>query len=492
MLHQGHYLETRQHQTTAHLAQTMTFLQMSAQELEAALLHELNQNPALELVEELRCPQCGKRLTRVPCSACAAPRADEEPLVYLTPRQSSFNGSLSGEELPDDFEVRSVERLDEHILRQIAPALAVSERPIAAYLLARLDDDGLLPEPPVEAALYLHVSLAAVERVLTLIQHADPVGVGAQTPTESLLLQLETLAERAPTGLVNVARRIIQEQFELLGRPDHTRLAKLLRVPANLVAEAAHFIQRNLTPYPARASWGDGKSRVGENTYYEPDISIFTSRQPNSRALTVEIVSPLAGWLRVNPQLKAAASECASEEERAKWLQTVERAGLIAKCLQQRNHTLRRLMEMIATEQRNFIIGGDGDLRPFTRARVALALGVHESTVSRAVAGKSVALPSGRIVPLSKFFDRSLSVRDRVRAIVEAESKPLTDDEIADRLAEAGLQVARRTVAKYRNMLGILPANLRAASVRAESKTNGRARKLKTQPITHSLALAVS
>lgn len=483
MLQQGHYLETRQHQTTAHLAQTMTFLQMSAQELEAALLQALNQNPALELVEELRCPQCGKRLTCVPCPACAAPRADDQPLVYLTPRQSNFGGNLGGEELPDDFEVRSVERLDEHILRQIAPALEMNERPIAAYLLARLDDDGLLPEPPVEAALYLHVPLAAVERVLKLIQHADPMGVGAQSPTESLLLQLDVLAERAPSGIVNVARRIIQEQFELLGRHDHTRLARLLRVPANLVAEAAHFIQRNLTPYPARAAWGEGKGRTGENTYYEPDISIFTSRQPNSRALTVEIVSPLAGWLRVNPQLKAAVSECASEEDRAKWMQTVERASLIAKCLQQRNHTLRRLMEMIATEQRNFIVGGDGDLRPFTRARVAVALGVHESTISRAVAGKSVALPSGRIVPLAKFFDRSLSVRDRVRAIVEAEGKPLTDDEIADRLAAAGLQVARRTVAKYRNMLGILPANLRAAP----NKNNGRARKIKVQPVSHAL-----
>jgi len=493
MFHQhSQSLEARQHQITAHLAQTMTFLQMSTQELEAVLQQELAQNPALELVEELRCPQCGKRLTRAPCPTCAAPRTDDQPLVYLTPRQSNFNGNFNGEDLPDDFEVRSFERLDEHILRQIAPALTVTERPIAAYLLARLDEDGLLPEPPLEAALYLHAPLAAVERVLKLIQHADPVGVGAQSPTESLLLQLDALAERTPSEVVNVARRMIQEHFELLGRHDHTRLARLLRAPVSLVAEAAHFIQRNLTPYPARAAWGDGKNRAGENTYYEPDISIFVSRQPNSRALTVEIVSPLAGWLRVNPQLKAAVSECASEEERAKWMQTVERAGLIAKCLQQRNHTLRRLMEMIAIEQRNFITGGDGDLRPFTRARVAVALGLHESTISRAVAGKSVALPNGRIVPLAKFFDRSLSVRDRVRAIVEAEAKPLTDDEIADRLAEEGLHIARRTVAKYRNMLGILPANLRAASARAASKTNGRARKTKSSPLTPMHVLAAS
>jgi RNA polymerase sigma-54 factor len=93
---------------------------------------------------------------------------------------------------------------------------------------------------------------------------------------------------------------------------------------------------------------------------------------------------------------------------------------------------------------------------------VAQALELHESTISRAVAGKSAALPDGRIVPLAKFFDRSLSVRDRVRLLVEAETRPLTDDQISERLAQQGLQVARRTVAKYRKMLGILPANIRA------------------------------
>jgi RNA polymerase sigma-54 factor len=101
-------------------------------------------------------------------------------------------------------------------------------------------------------------------------------------------------------------------------------------------------------------------------------------------------------------------------------------------------------------------------LYPLTRAQIAKQLELHESTISRAVAGKTVALPDGRIVPLAKFFDRSLSVRDRVRQLVEAENRPMTDDEIAVALARDGVRIARRTVAKYRNMLGILPANLRA------------------------------
>jgi RNA polymerase sigma-54 factor len=175
----------------------------------------------------------------------------------------------------------------------------------------------------------------------------------------------------------------------------------------------------------------------------------------------VEVMTPLAGWLRVNPEFKAAFTEC-SDADRDKWAPVIERAALVAKCVQQRNQTMRRLMEIVATQQRAFILGGDGDLRPLTRAQIAKALGVHESTISRAVAGKSAALPNGRIVPLAKFFDRSLSVRDRVRVLVEAETRPMTDDDIAGALASQGIHVARRTVAKYRNMLGILPANVRA------------------------------
>jgi RNA polymerase sigma-54 factor len=185
------------------------------------------------------------------------------------------------------------------------------------------------------------------------------------------------------------------------------------------------------------------------------------------------VFTPWSGWLRVNPEFKAAVSECGADDK-DRWTQTLAEAALVTKCLQQRNHTMRRLMQMIAESQREFILGGDGDLRPTTRVQFAQALGLHESTISRAVAGKSVALPDGRIVPLSKFFDRSLSVRDRVRALIEAENRPLTDDEIAAMLEAEGTHVARRTVAKYRKMLGILPANVRSRQARSRARANAR------------------
>ncbi len=450
-------------QTTAHLAQTMSFLQLSTTELEATLRKEIDENPALELVEELRCPGCGRKLKQFPCPTCAAPTEDGQPVVCLSPRESGGYGGR--DEADDPFEAQTPERLDEHLLKQIGPALRPEDRPLAAYILARLDDDGLLPETAAEIALYNRVPLSRVEAVLALIQHADPPGVGARTPQASLLIQLEHLADRVPPRTVELARAIIADHFAALARHDYGPIARQLGVPRAALEAAAGFIQRNLTPYPARAFWGDSKISAADSATLrnaDVNITLFRSASPSAdRPLMVEVFTPLSGWLRVSPEFKAALAQCA-EPDRERWGAAVERAALVAKCVQQRNHTMRRLMQIIAEEQRAFIVGGDGDLRPLTRASIALALGVHESTISRAVAGKTAALPDGRIVPLAKFFDRSLSVRDRVRHLVESEQRPLTDDEIAGALAEAGVCIARRTVAKYRNMLGILPANLRA------------------------------
>ncbi len=480
----NHFQDLRP-QTTAHLAQTMSFLSLALADLEAQLREELNTNPALELIEELRCPSCGKRLRQRPCPTCAAQRMDDDPVVYLSSREPfGFRGTEDDDMTPR--ELGSPERLDEHILRQIGPALRVEERPVAAYILALLDENGLLPESPAEIAIYKHVPLALVERVLTLIQHADPPGVGARSPEECLILQLEDLAESAPSTTLMLARAIIQDHLELLAKNEYSRLAHRLRVPRTAIESAARFIANNLTPYPAQAFWGEGKNGGDGAALLNPDVSISTSSQHACGSLMVEVFTPLPGWLRVNPEFKSALTEC-SDTEREKWSAVIERASLITKCVQQRNHTMRRLMEIIAREQRAFILGGDGDLQPLTRVRVAQELNLHESTISRAVAGKFAALPSGRVIPLAKFFDRSLSVRDRVRVIVEAETRPLTDDEIAVTLQGEGLQVARRTVAKYRHMLGILPANVRARmNLRAEQQHP--ARRLPTTHLPQTVA----
>jgi RNA polymerase sigma-54 factor len=176
--------------------------------------------------------------------------------------------------------------------------------------------------------------------------------------------------------------------------------------------------------------------------------------------LVVEIVSPLAGTLRVNPLFRKALQE-APEEKSEEWQAHLEQAALLVKCLQQRDHTIVRLMQRIGVIQRQFIIKGDAHLFPLTRASLADELEVHESTISRAVSNKAVQLPNGRIVPLAKFFDRSLHIRTLLREIISEERRPLTDTQLAAILKVKGYPVARRTVAKYRSMEGILPAHLR-------------------------------
>jgi RNA polymerase sigma-54 factor len=164
--------------------------------------------------------------------------------------------------------------------------------------------------------------------------------------------------------------------------------------------------------------------------------------------------------LRVNPLFREALQQ-APQAKVEQWQSDLEQASLLVKCLQQRNHTIVRLMQRLSVLQRNFILHGEAFLLPLTRATLAKELDLHESTISRAVSAKSAQLPNGHIVPLSMFFDRSLHIRTALKKIVAQETQPLSDTEIGELLAGQGYAIARRTVAKYRAMEGILPAHLR-------------------------------
>ena len=169
---------------------------------------------------------------------------------------------------------------------------------------------------------------------------------------------------------------------------------------------------------------------------------------------------PFYGSLRVNPLFREALHQAPTEKSEL-WQEDLEQATLLVKCLQQRNHTIVRLMQKLVVLQREFILYGDANLKPITRADLAEELNVHESTMSRAVSDKAVQLPNRRIVPLSIFFDRSLHIRTALKQIIDQETYTLSDSQIAGLLSGMGFPVARRTVAKYRSIEGILPAHLR-------------------------------
>jgi len=163
----------------------------------------------------------------------------------------------------------------------------------------------------------------------------------------------------------------------------------------------------------------------------------------------------------MNSWLLKSSCRSAPELKADAWKNDLDRASLLIKCLHQRNNTMVRMMQALLEVQSNFVRHGDGSIVPLTRAQVAKTLDVHESTVSRAVSNKTVMLPNRKVIPLSSFFDRSLNVRTIIKDLVRDEEKPLSDAKIVEILTDMGIEIARRTVAKYRAMEGILPAHLR-------------------------------
>jgi RNA polymerase sigma-54 factor len=450
--------------TTAHLAQTMTLLELNGDELRQKIEAELASNPALEQVDEHRCPGCGRAIAKPgTCPFCSHPSDlnPEQPLIFVSPYTDYTEYRKKGTSVDQDAEdwQTTPEDLPTYVLRQVALELAPEDRPIAAHILTSLDDDGLLRIPLFEIARYHHITLSRVEHVIHIIQHAEPIGVGSSTPQEALLIQLDVLAETNPTH--PLARRIILEGMDLLSRRAFNELGRILGISPADVQRLADFISENLNPYPARAHWGDIHYGGQQNhLYLTPDIVISKLDSKDEAPLIVEVLSPYAGTLRVNPLFREAIDQAPPDKVES-WQAAVDQASLLVKCMQQRDHTIMRLMQTLVKIQRKFILEGDAFLIPITRASMAEELEVHESTVSRAVSGKAVQLPNKRIILLDKFFDRSLQVRTALRDLIAKETRPMSDTEIANKLAKLGYPVARRTVAKYRSMEGILPARFR-------------------------------
>lgn len=465
-MYQGQYQSARP-MTTAHLAQTMALLTLTSDELQQKIESELASNPALEVVEERRCPNCHRLIPEHgSCPVCSLPTnlKSDEPVVFLSPRDEFIpHKDYVDESVEDEPFAPAETELPTYVLRQIAPDLAADERGLAAFMLTHLDEDGFLTTDILEVAQYVHVSPEKVRRVKNLIMHADPIGVGAENTREALLVQIDALAE---TGEVPpLAEKIVSECLDLLSHHQYAEIAHKFDVSQKVVSQAAKFISENLNPFPARSHWGDQRQPGNDATevYHRPDILISYLNENPENPLVVEIVMPISGTLQINPLFKQAVQQ-ADENNKDELKGDLDKASLFVKCLQQRNHTMERLLTRVVGLQRDFILHGEKYLKPVTRAQISVELEVHESTISRAVANKAVQLPNKKIVPLASFFDRSLNVRTVLKEIIEHEGKPLSDSDLVEMLAEHGYEVARRTVAKYRSIEGILPAHLRKAA----------------------------
>ena len=455
--------------TTAHLAQTMTLLSLTIDELRQEIDSELASNPALELVEERRCPTCHRPLPEHgACPVCSCPTSFEsdEPVVFVSQRDDFYYSKSDPDSQGDEEDFSTTaEDLPTYVMRQVGPELDSEDRHLAAFLLTHLDDDGLLTTTVLEVARYHHVMPSRVEHVLNVIKRAEPIGVGSRTTQEALLAQLDVIAETS--SVPELAWVMIEEEMDRLKKLQYSELARRFDTSQRKIQEVVHFISENLNPYPARSHWGSVRepTQTGVNVYQHPDVLINYINGDPKKPFIVEIIMPIGGILRVSPMFRKALHE-AGNEKREAWKSDLERASLLVKCLQQRNNTMQRLMQQIVTIQKDAILRGERHLKSVTRVEISKILEVHESTISRAVAGKTVQLPNKRIVPLSMFFDRSLNIRTVLCDLISHEKKPLSDAELAKLLEKEGYKVARRTVAKYRAMEGVLPAHLRHTSVK--------------------------
>jgi RNA polymerase sigma-54 factor len=309
---------------------------------------------------------------------------------------------------------------------------------------------------------------------LKTIQAIEPWGIGARDVRECLLIQMDHLTEIGEEVPLQ-ARAIVSEHLRELGEHKFGDIAQALRMTREDVQSAWDWVKKSLNPNPAHAftAGPDGTSIGGRQVALRPDVVIFKNERGE---FEVEVIESRRFSLRVNPvyrqlvaQLQAARSGAAkmaqmSDDERQHIRQYVTRAKFFIDNINQRRQTIARISDVIVDCQRDFLEKGVQSLRSLTRAEVGERIGMHESTVSRATAGKFVLLPSGQVIPFSMFFTASLGVKDVIKNIIDAEdrSRPYSDQEIVEKLrGEHGIILARRTVAKYREELQILPARLR-------------------------------
>lgn len=445
-------------------------LELSSQELQQQIANELSDNPALELVDVPTCQACGSELQGTVCPWCIQrqrsediPRDDRDDLsagMYEDPPPPSAQ-RLTDEEFDPLTQVASEETLAEKLIAELGAQLDEEDMGIAEYLVGSLDDKGYLSASIEEAAYDLDLSEARVRAVLEVLQTLEPVGIGARNLHECLLIQLrylDNLGVRQP-----YAREIIETHLVELGEHKFGKIAHDLKISPEVVSDVWEFVKAKLNPHPAHGfSATNTRDRDTRAMYILPDVIIAKGES----GFEVEVVESRRFLLRVNPMYTRISTELPrngdlSAEEKRHVQQYVGRAKLFIANINQRRQTIHNITTCLVAKQRDFLEHGVRHLKPLSRAAVALELGIHESTVSRATAAKYVMLPDGGVIPFSHFFTPSLSVKDIIKEMIEKEGRPLTDAQIAERLRERGIEIARRTVAKYRMQLDILPSSLR-------------------------------
>ena len=474
---------TQQLVMTPQLQQAIKLLQLSRVELEEMVTKELQENPALEEGPAEEAEASGEQ-PRSETQASVPENSSELVLnrelsavdkigtldwqEYLDTHSNSIHGSLTAEATSDDGDsppswensLTKKTTLEDHLIWQLRLSkITERETTIGSYVIQNLDQNGYLVLSREEICTATGSSAEEVEAVLRRIHLFDPVGVAAQDLRECLLIQLENLQLSD-----SLAAKIIASYLNFLESKRYEKLAKDLGVTIDEIADAAHLIA-TLEPKPSRGFEQDEVRTVLPDVFVEKvgdEYVIFLNDDGVPR-------------LRVNSLYRRlAGQEGAAEEQARQYLQEKVRAAhWLIKSIQQRQQTLFRVTQSIFKFQQEFLDHGVSNLKPMVLRDVAEDIDMHESTVSRATANKYVHTPQG-LFELKFFFQSGLhsgngedvaseSVKEKIRGIIAAEDqrKPYSDQHIAAALSNDSIEIARRTVAKYREAMGILPSSKR-------------------------------
>ncbi|MBN1884029.1 MAG: RNA polymerase factor sigma-54 [Candidatus Krumholzibacteriota bacterium] len=446
---------------TPRLQQALKLLQMPTLELQQVLKQEIIQNPLLEEVDDVQ----EMMEDEAKEEEKEKDEEDEEKIDWDEYFETGFglgSGFAEEEEREDFLERVPVARqtFADFLMSQLRLVTEDEQTlRIGEYIIGSLDDSGYLTCSLEDIARTFDVPVEDAERVLFVIQAFDPPGVGARDLKECLMIQLTA------RGLEDtLAARVVSEYFEEFKQKKYLDLSKKLKISLKEVQAQAEIIG-TLNPKPGLDVIAEGPKYVIPDLIVERVGEKYIVMLNDRNVPRLRISQSYRSELENNPQISKETQEFIQGRlKNAKWLiQTIE----------QRRRTMIKVMETIVDEQREFFEKGTSCLRPLTLQQVASRINMHESTVSRVTTNKYVQTPRG-VYELKYFFSSSLSTEGgeevsaksaklRIKQIIEKEDtkKPYSDQKIADILKQDGLIIARRTVAKYREQEGILPARHR-------------------------------
>jgi RNA polymerase sigma-54 factor len=475
------------------LRQSLEMLQLPMLELRAMIQQEIEQNPTIEealapeelTIEELAADVLTPEELKVEARPDVEPDPVKEPDANLVKpdfdkeyevlaklddewRDYFFQDAQAARGSSEDDEDRRSyfmdsqsqrESLQEHLVAQMSLAgLSETDRQLGELLIGSINDDGYLTAPLADLAASSGADVRHLEDVLTVIQEFHPIGVGARDLKECLMLQIERGGREH-----GVAVSIILHHLGDLAARKYKEIAKALKVTVDDVIQGVHIIS-NLNPKP-------GQAVVAENAaIVVPEVEV---QRVDGKYVVVMDEDQLP-HVRISTHYRKLMEDPATAPDVRAYVQEKIRAGaFLIKSIYQRQKTIQRIAAEVVSTQTEFLDHGVSHLKPLTMSQIAQVVGVHETTVSRAVSGKYMQTPIG-IFELKYFFTPGIkmadgsevsnkTVRDMISTMVSAENaaSPLADQEIVARLAEQGINIARRTAAKYRLILHIPPSHLR-------------------------------